>query len=364
MIVLSARNVNYALPQGVTHLHQFGVREDSRNGPVLRELMPVTTEYMAPLERVCHHPWRDANPFFHLIEAMWMLAGRDDIKTLQRYVKSFNYTDDGSTVPGAYGKRWRAWDAGTPGGGEDPAPGAPYSWPDQLDWAARRLRDNPQDRRVVIQMWDPGVDIGRADDNSKDVPCNLTVLPFMTGDELNITVFCRSNDMVWGAYGANAVHFSFLLEYLAARIGARAGKYWQVSNNFHAYLETAGDPQACWPVDWGPVDPYARGIVRPLPMGTSEEHDLSTEKGAANFDHWLKVLFDHGAGAVSGSGWAFLDKVVVPMASAHEHYRKNKGEDRYTGAQEILQQMPAGNDWLLAASEWVARREEAWRAKQ
>lgn len=354
MIVLSARNVNYALPQGITHLHAFGVREDSRNGPVLRELMPVTTVYEAPNERVCHHPWRDANPFFHLIEAMWMLAGRDDIATLQRYVKSFNYTDDGKTVPGAYGKRWRKW----------PSELGSYSWGDQLDWAAKRLIANPGDRRVVIQMWDPAIDPERADNGGKDVPCNLTVLPFVTGDELNITVFCRSNDMVWGAYGANAVHFSFLLEYLAARTGLKVGRYYQVSNNFHAYFETAGDPQACWPVDWGPVDPYAMGAVRPLPLGSSEEHDLSTDKGSANFDHWLKLLFDKGAGAVSGSGWTFLDKVVVPMASAHEHYRKNKGEERYTGAQEILQQMPAGNDWLLAASEWVARREAKWRRAQ
>lgn len=354
MIVLSARNVNYALPQGITHLHAFGHREDSRNGPVLRELAPVTTVYEAPLERVLHHPWRDANPFFHLIEAMWMLAGRDDIATLQRYVKSFNYTDDGSTVPGAYGKRWRDWP-------NWPSEHGSYGWGDQLDWVVKRLRDNPGDRRVVIQMWDPALDPERADNGSKDVPCNLTVLPFVTGDELNITVFCRSNDMVWGAYGANAVHFSFLLEYLAARIGLRVGRYYQVSNNFHAYLETAGDPQACWPVDWGPVDPYAMGRVRPLLLGSSEEHDLSTPKGAANFDHWLKVLFDKGAGAVSGSGWTFLDKVVVPMASAHEHFRRNKGEERYTGALEILGQMPETNDWKLAAVEWVERREAKWR---
>lgn len=353
MIVLSARNVNYALPQGITHLHQFGVREDSRNGPVLRELAPVTTVYQVPNERVLHHPWRDANPFFHLIEAMWMLAGRDDIATLQRYVKSFNYTDDGSTVPGAYGKRWRDW-----------RPGFGLGWPDQLDWAVTRLKANPADRRVVIQMWDPEVDPERADKGGKDVPCNLTVLPFVTGDELNITVFCRSNDMVWGAYGANAVHFSFLLEYLAARTGLRVGKYYQVSNNFHAYLETAGDPNACWPVDWGPVDPYARGLVRPLPLGLSDDHDLTTREGSSNFDHWLKVLFDHGSAAISGSGWSFLDRVVVPMASAHEHYCKNKGEERYFGAQEILRQMPEQNDWLLAAWQWFARREEAWRTKQ
>lgn len=358
MIVLSARNVNYALPQGITHLHEFGVKEDSRNGPVLRELNPVTTMYERPTERVLHHPWRDANPFFHLMESLWMLTGLDDIATLQRYVKSFNYTDDGVTVPGAYGKRWRDWDPfGARGLGEAGA------WPDQLDWAVKRLKDNPQDRRVVIQMWDAAVDPDRADNGGKDVPCNLTALPWVADGKLNLTVFCRSNDMVWGAYGANAVHFSFLLEYLAARIGIPVGQYWQVSNNFHAYLETAGDPQACWPVDWGPTDPYAGGRAFVMPM-TAGELDLSTEMGAKKADHWMKVLLTEGSGAASGSGWDLMDHVIVPMEAAHKHFRTNKGEERFTGALEILGQAPAQNDWAIAGREWIERRHENWKAKQ
>lgn len=360
MIILTARNVNYALPQGVTHLHTYGVREDSRNGPVLREAHPVTTMYEKPNERVLHHPWRDANPFFHLAEALWMLAGRDDIRTLQKYVKTFNYTDDGKTVPGAYGKRWRDWDEAE----RDLNSGAEIDrleiWPDQLDWVVRRLRENPNDRRAVIQMWDPGVDPERADNGGKDVPCNLTALPFMSEGALNLTVFCRSNDMIWGAYGANAVHFSFLLEYLAARIGVPVGRYWQVSNNFHAYVENAGDPAACWPVDWGPVDPYAMGRVTPYELRAGAEDGWDDTR----FRHWLTVLFDHGPLTVSGSGFLFLDRIAVPMLAAHEHYRKTKGSDRYIGAQEILQQMPTHNDWLLAAAEWIQRREEAWRVKQ
>ncbi len=346
MIVLTARNVNYALPQGITHLHEYGLKEDTRNGPVLREAHPVTTIYERPCERVLMHPWRDANPFFHLIEALWMLVGRDDIKTLQRYVKSFKYTDDGKTVPGAYGKRWRDW--------FHPADGS-TGGADQLEWVVQRLRADPGDRRVVLQMWDAFVDPGRADENSKDVPCNITALPFILDGKLNLTVFCRSNDMVWGAYGANAVHFSFLLEWLAARLGIPVGHYWQVSNNFHAYLATAGDPQACWPVDWGPTDPYARGTAFVMPM-TAGELDLSKDGDARKAEHWIKVLLDQGALAASGSGWDLMDHVIVPMEAAHAHYRTKGGEERYTGALEILGQAPAQNDWAIAGREWLQRR--------
>jgi hypothetical protein len=69
----------------------------------------------------------------------------------------------------------------------------------------------------------------------KDVPCNTVVYFDLRGGVLNMMVSNRSNDALWGAFGANAVHFSVLHEYLAARIGAPVGKYHQVSNNLHVY---------------------------------------------------------------------------------------------------------------------------------
>lgn len=364
MIVLEARNVNYALAQGVDFVHRIGHREPSRNGDVLRVLQPVTTVYETPVERVCFHPWRDANPFFHLIESLWMIAGRDKLSDLTRYVSTFGqFSDDGETVPGAYGKRWREWSpAEQLGVAEDDAP----SWPDQLDRAVAQLRANPRDRRVVIQMWDPAVDPERAANGGKDVPCNLTILPFETDGALNMTVFCRSNDMVLGAYGANAVHFSFLLEYLAARVGLDVGRYYQVSNNFHAYVENAGDPQACWPVDWGPVDPYAMGAVQPFPifedfLGGGPAGDMEDKERERIIQQDLKLFFDEGADVANRAArWPFLKRVAAPMALAHRHWKTVRGEDRFLGALEILQQMPPGNDWRRAAEEWIQRRYQKW----
>ena len=85
-------------------------------------------------------------------------------------------------------------------------------------------------------MWDAWEDLDR---KGKDVPCNMiaTVQRDSEG-ALDLTVFCRSNDIIWGCYGANAVHFSFLLEYLARRIGCPVGTYHQVSVNWHAYVDT------------------------------------------------------------------------------------------------------------------------------
>lgn len=364
MIVLEARNVNYALAQGVDFIHRAGQPEPSRAGDVLRVPYPVTTVYESPVERVCLHPWRDANPFFHLVEAMWMLAGRNDLKPLTNLVSTFaNYSDDGVTVPGAYGERWREWEVPLLESDGGKPTGDSYFWVDQLTWVVSRLRANPKDRRVVIQMWDPAVDIARVELDGKDVPCNLTVLPFVVDGALNITVFCRSNDMVWGAYGANAVQFSFLLEYLAARIGLRVGRYYQVSNNFHAYVETAGDPLACWPVAWAGVDPYARGEIAPRAL--DHGFPLVDDRNERWLREDLKVFFEHGpVETITKARWPFLRDIVAPMALAHQHWKKTRGEDRFVGALEILEQLPSTNDWRRAGAEWISRRYDRWKTEQ
>lgn len=107
MHVLHVRNVNAALQRGVHLIFNEGVRRDSRNGPVKVIPEPVTTVYRKPLERVLFAAERDANPFFHFFEALWMLAGRSDVHFPARFAGNIvNYSDDGDTLHGAYGRRW------------------------------------------------------------------------------------------------------------------------------------------------------------------------------------------------------------------------------------------------------------------
>lgn len=351
MINLDARNVNDAYRMGMRTLADYGEVQDSRNGPVRRLFQPVATTYHAPVERVLFDAQRDANPFFHLIESLWMIAGRDDLASLTPYVKGMaNYSDDGVILHGAYGHRWRNhfWDN-------------KVDHIDQLDWVVGRLRRDPTDRRVVIQMWNPEVDVAMSH-TGKDVPCNLTALPTVSQGCLNLTVFCRSNDAVWGAYGANAVHFSFLLEYLAARLGLQVGWYTQISNNFHAYLETTPA------LDEVLYDPYLTGAVTPYPIFAG--WDLAGAEGMDEIRREriiredLRIFFDHGwREAATKARWPLLRQVAAPMAAAHEHWKKSRGEDRYLGSLEILEQVQA-SDWRLASVGWVQRRFIRWAAAQ
>lgn len=350
MLVITGRNAHEALPVAIHTLRTEGVKEDSRNGPVYRYPTPVATVIERPLERLTFHHWRDDNPFFLQVEALWMLAGRDDLKQLTPYVKRMaEFSDDGGkTSPGGYGKRWRDWFAGETKSG----------YLDQLNWAVKRLRENNGDRRVVIQMWDASVDPHRADNNGKDVPCNLTVLPWIQNGALHLTVFNRSNDIIWGLYSANAVQFSTLLEYLARRIGVAPGTLTTISNNFHAYEATmpTGQLQAG-------ANPYVHGSGQVIPLPDLwEEHE--DEKAERIFQEDLAMVFEYGpeeAQLKARSG--YLRRITLPLMIAHKHYRKATGSDKFIGALDIVGQMPELSDWRLAAETWLMRRYQNWLDK-
>lgn len=337
MIVINARNVNDAAYQARKGLDSCGVESRSRVGDVIRYPLPVTTCYQRPQERVIFLPERDANPFFHLVESLWMLAGRNDLPLLTKYVKRMaSFSDDGGrTQPGAYGYRWRR-----------------HFDRDQLSWAIERLRADPYDRRVVIQMYDPDVDHLAADKGGADVPCNLSVIPFvLEGNDLSITVFNRSNDMVWGAYGANAVHFSVLQEYLASQLGLGVGPYFQVSNNLHAYKSTVNKISPTWPwmTKQGTIggDPYAQGIARPMTMFNGFD--------ARTIDEDLELFLEDPAKV--GLRLPFLRKVACPMVMAYRAWKESPSPRGLDRARKILAQIPADNDWRMGSEIWFNHRE-------
>lgn len=336
MFVIHAANVHHALDQGLQLLDRHGITRDSRNGPVVMAPGPVTTVYAFPCERVLHWAARDANPFFHLYESLWMLAGRKDITPLTKYSKNIaNYSDDGLTQHAAYGYRWRHWMAETG-----------FNL-DQLGHIAERLAKDPNDRRSVLQMWDPNLDLNKV---GKDFPCNLSVtFQRDTNGHLDMTVFNRSNDIIWGAYGANAVHFSMLQEYMATWIGCPVGKYNQISVNYHAYQEVLAPLMKEWKTHGMPSDRYQ--TIRPLPMPSSIEEVDRTVSQILHYADKDTMQFGHEPpmfGAWGSNLWLALQ--------AHEAFRDKDNPDRFRNAYAILDRGILC-DWNSAAREWLQRRE-------
>ena len=75
MNTFNIRGTSEGLYLACDALRVVGKRKDSRNGPVLEFPEPVLICYNRPVERVLFYPSRDANPFFHLMEGLWMLVG-------------------------------------------------------------------------------------------------------------------------------------------------------------------------------------------------------------------------------------------------------------------------------------------------
>lgn len=153
---LRYRNLNHAFAHLVRAIHTGDVPTDgisSRNGETLTVREPTMVTYENPRDRVLLNRYRDANPFFHLYESLWMLAGRNDIAPLCYYNSRYKeFSDDGVTANGAYGYRWRHAQT-------DRETKIPYDarqgafGVDQLEILISHLRSNPHSRRAVLQMW-------------------------------------------------------------------------------------------------------------------------------------------------------------------------------------------------------------------
>lgn len=341
MYVIEAQNVNDALPRGVQALREIGVRRDSRNGPVTVAACPVTTVYLRPEQRVLFSKKRDANPFFHLTEAVWMMAGKWDVQYPASFAKQIReFSDDGVSLWGAYGARWRNW----------------FGY-DQIPLIIEELKRNPESRRCVLAMWDatydktPDIgDLYQAIGGGKDVPCNTHIyFQISPGGRLDMTVCNRSNDIVWGAYGANAVHMSFLQEFIARAVGVPVGTYYQMSNNYHMYdfnAHLADDEVTDYYRERTNV-PYA---VWPYPI---------MEDGA-DYRTWLEdaELFI-GEGVRQGCRHPWFQQVLWPVVNAHAAFKKRD----FKAAYDIISQCRAG-DWRLACTQWLERREAKARERE
>lgn len=326
MMVIDANTVQDAWSAAVAAMCNPAVweTEQSRNGPVRVWPTPVTTVYRFPRCRVLRDPVRNPNPFFHLMESLWMLAGRNDVKWISDYLQGMaKYSDNGETFHGAYGFRWRY-----------------HFLEDQLNSVVRMLRFDPTTRRCVIQMWDTGADL---DANYKDLPCNLLIVPRIHNSRLDITVMNRSNDIIWGCYGANVVHMSMLHEYLAMRLNCAMGRYYQISNNWHVYDETWDKYKEMYHQGFLPAKTY---VGEPMPF-------LSVGRPSMEFPDLWEHDMRH-----------FVDTKHIDPLLYHTQFFKTV----VCGMQQMFEtgvplENCLNNDWLMAGSEWLKQRDERRREK-
>ena len=176
--------------------------------------------------------------------------------------------------------------------------------------------------------------------------------------KLCLTIYNRSNDIIWGAYGANIVQFSMLLEYVAAKVGIPMGTYTQVSNSYHVYTEGPGGLL------------YNRLIAKydyvSEPYDYVNNQVLMKRCQMDNFDSDLNYFFSvYDANNIETlakmNNWQsdYFKELVIPMLRVYDVYKRDSPE----AARAICHEIEA-DDWRKAAQDWMEVRIQNRKRKE
>jgi len=163
-------------------------------------------------------PARRANLIFCFAEALWYLAGTNDLSFISYYAPGIvKYSADGRTLQGtAYGPRIFRY---------------PRVELDQWAGIGTVLREDPDSKRAVIQIFDPAE---LREPGNIDVACTLA-LQFLIRDGALCTVgFMRANDAFRGMV-SDVFSFTMLQETMARQLGLSVGTYHHQVGSLHVY---------------------------------------------------------------------------------------------------------------------------------
>lgn len=209
------RNLSSALQGALTEILTTGSEVHAR-GQNQREIIGYCTTMSSPQERVVVLPGRKNNLFAQIAETMWVLAGRDDMDFLSRYLpRAVDFSDNGTTWRAAYGPRLRNWNGQI----------------DQLAGVLQRFHEDINTKRAVASIYDPALDFV----DSKDVPCNNWLNFIQRDGRLHLNVSIRANDAIWGFSGINVFEWSVTQELIAASLGLAVGEMNWFVGSMHVY---------------------------------------------------------------------------------------------------------------------------------
>ena len=315
---ITANTAPEALYELLTTMPGVAREGQSRNGKVYSVPGLSILTIKDPTARVVFDPLRDANPFFHVMEFVWMMAGSNNGQWPAKFVPSYmDYAEDDGYVHGAYGWRWRN-----------------HFEVDQILTAIKLLKKDPKDRQIVIQMWDVEVDLAA---NVRDRPCNTHIYLRADNGVLDMTVCNRSNDAVWGMLGANVVHMTMLQEFISVATRIPLGVYQVVSNNLHIYPDMVKNFDKLWnrPTknDYYNPDHWDEAYVVPEPILLSGEEPSGFLRDCQRFMEYPSGEYNY----------YFLNRTAKPMYKAWDAGSTARCDDI------------ASPDWRIACNEWLTR---------
>ena len=165
-----------------------------------------------PTQRVITTSERKFNESYASYEWEWYLKGNRDAKEISERAKIWKQM----MVPGTtevnsnYGYYW--------------------NYNDQLIRMIQELKTNKETRRAILVHYL----LDELDRYKYDTPCNDVLNFYVKDDQLHLTVFARSIDLVYG-YCNDQFCFSKLMEYVSDKTGYKVGQMHWLITNLHIY---------------------------------------------------------------------------------------------------------------------------------
>lgn len=161
-------------------------------------------------------------------ELLWFISGSSDVKELQKlgcHIWDANADADywkpkarfQGDLGRVYGVQWRSWRG--PDGKEI----------DQLAGVIERIKENPNDRRIIMSAWNPG-----ELDEMALPPCHTFCQFFVSQGKLSAHMYQRSCDMFLGV-PFNIASYSLLLHMIAQVTGLMPGEFVHTLGDAHIY---------------------------------------------------------------------------------------------------------------------------------
>ena len=269
-----------------------------------REIMATGFILRNPRARVVRVPCRPLNLSFAIANFLWTIRGDDNLEMISFYNdRARTFSPDGTRLVGSIGKRVFA-----------------FHGINQLEEAMRRLKEDAQSRRAVIQMFSP-TDLASP---PLDTPCSVSFQLLVRDERLHWITYMRSQSAAM-VMPYDLFLFTMLHEAVAVTLNLRLGLYYHFCGSMHYYDDEANLVDLILANDEAPLDePMEPMDVSPFAalesLMTAEEYvrasllenpgtPISTEDLAPS-PYW-KALFD-------ALIWSSRKRLGVPQAGGLE----------------------------------------------
>ena len=204
------------------HIRDNGARKEDRTGTGTTSVFghqmrfdlsagfPLVTTKRLHLKSIIH-------------ELLWFLSGDSNIRYLQENGVSIwnEWADENGDLGPVYGVQWRRWK------------NAAGETIDQIEDVVRRIKEDPDSRRLIVNSWNVGEIPGMA-----LPPCHCLFQFYVADGKLSCQLYQRSADVFLGV-PFNIASYALLTHMIAQQTDLKVGEFIWTGGDCHLYSNHA-----------------------------------------------------------------------------------------------------------------------------